>query len=144
MGFTVRKVVMSNFFVAWIAVLIACAPIDVAWLTVSKAFYQREIGSILLGQIRMAPAVLFYLMYTAAITHFVLIPTLNETVWKTLLTGALFGFAAYATYDLTNYATLRDFTLKVALVDMIWGTVMTATVATLARLGLQWFGVVGR
>ena len=93
--------------------------IDMAWLGfIAPKFYQAQIG-FLLGPINWTAAALFYLIYIAGIV----------VLGKAVLLGAFFGFVAYATYDLTNLATVRDWPILVVVVDMIWGTVLTGAVA---------------
>lgn len=87
----------------------------------------------MLDKPNMNAAVVFYIVYVIGIVAFVLSPALEKQSWQhAALYGALFGFVAYATYDLTNLATLRGWTLKMVVVDMLWGTVLTATVATIS------------
>lgn len=115
------------------------AVIDAVWLSViANKFYKSQIGSLLLDKPNMSAAVAFYLIYVLGIVMFVLHPALERGSWMyALLYGALFGFVAYATYDLTNLSTLKGFTLKLVLVDLAWGTLLTAAVATLSYWVLQ-------
>jgi uncharacterized membrane protein len=110
------------------------AVIDAVWLSViANKFYKSQIGSLLLDKPNMPAAVIFYLVYVLGIVMFVLRPALEKGSWQyAALYGALFGFVAYATYDLTNLATLKGWTLKLVLVDLAWGALLTAGVATLA------------
>jgi uncharacterized membrane protein len=110
------------------------AVIDAFWLSVvANKFYKSQIGSLLLEKPNMTAAVAFYLIYVLGIVMFVLMPALEKGSWSyAALYGALFGFVAYATYDLTNLSTLKGFTTKLVLVDMAWGTILTASVATIA------------
>jgi uncharacterized membrane protein len=105
--------------------------LDFLWLgTIAKTFYRTQIGKLLLDAPNMTAAVLFYVIYVGGVVLFVVSPALEkESLWYALTRGALFGFVAYATYDLTNLATLKGFTLKVVMVDMLWGTFLTAAVA---------------
>lgn len=104
--------------------------VDMIWLgLVARGFYQSQIGH-LLGDINWVAAILFYLIYLIGLTYFATMPAVErESVMVALLTGALFGFFTYATYDLTNLSTLRDWPLLVTIVDIAWGTVLGATVA---------------
>jgi uncharacterized membrane protein len=93
--------------------------------------YQPEIGEVLMKGVRMGPAVAFYLLYIAGIMVFAVSPAFASGKWQTaLIQGALFGFFCYMTYDLTNYSTLKVWSLKVTILDMIWGTVLTGLTAT--------------
>ncbi len=83
----------------------------------------------------MGPAVLFYLLYIAGILYFAVLPAMGDGRWQTaLLQGAVLGFLCYATYDLTNLATLKSWSVKVTVLDIIWGTVLTGG----AALGGWW------
>jgi len=104
---------------------------DMVWLGyVAKDFYRKHLGSFM-GDVQWVPAIIFYLLYTAGILLFAVLPGLQEqSLVRALVLGAIFGFLAYATYDLTNLATLRDWPLVVTVVDLVWGAVLTGTVAT--------------
>ncbi len=108
--------------------------IDFFWLTVvANKFYKSQIGSLLLEKPNMGAAILFYIIYVVGVVVFVLSPALEKNSWQhAAIYGALFGFVAYATYDLTNLATLKGFTTKLVVVDLIWGAVLTAIVATVS------------
>ncbi len=114
--------------------------IDAVWLTtMAPRFYQTHIGH-LLGEIQWAPAVVFYLIYIVGIIMFAVAPAVQaKSWWIAAGFGALFGLIAYATYDLTNQATLRDWPIIVTIIDLIWGTILTSTVATLSYLvAMRW------
>jgi uncharacterized membrane protein len=103
---------------------------------VAKGFFQSQVGD-MLGEVRLAPAVLFYCLYIAGILIFVSAP--GDATWRsTLLYGALFGFFCYATFELTSMALLKHWTWPVVAVDITWGTFVTATVATLGLLITDW------
>ena len=105
--------------------------VDLAWLgLVAKDFYHRHLGTLLRPDVRWAPGVLFYLLYVAALIVFVVEPAVaRQSAGRALALGALFGLTAYATYDLTSLALVRDFPTLVAVVDLAWGTFLTALVA---------------
>ncbi len=109
--------------------------IDMVWLGfIAKNFYQAKLGY-LLGPINWPAALLFYFVYIVGILIFAVVPALVVgSLSKALILGALFGFFAYATYDLTNYATVKDWPLSVVIVDIMWGIVLTGSVATLSYL----------
>lgn len=115
---------------------------DALWLTVvANKFYKSQLGSLLLEKPNMSAAIMFYVIYVVGVVVFVLSPALEKGSWLYALGyGALFGFVAYATYDLTNLSTLKGFTLKVAIVDMVWGACLTAMVSVIAYgIIRQWF-----
>lgn len=109
--------------------------IDMLWLgTVATKFYQSQIG-FLLGPINWMAAITFYLIYIVGIIIFAVHPALEVgSLNKAILFGALFGFFTYATYDLTNLVTLKDWPLTVVIVDILWGTILSASVATVSYL----------
>jgi uncharacterized membrane protein len=106
--------------------------IDMLWLgVVAKSFYQNKLQH-LLGDVNWLAAIIFYLVFILGLTFFATYPAvLADKITTAVLYGALFGFFTYATYDLTNYATLRDWPLSVVLVDIAWGLVLGGAVAGL-------------
>ena len=106
--------------------------VDLLWLGVlAKDFYQNNLSHLLSPEVNWPAALLFYFMYIAGIILFSVKPGLEaQSLAKTVLWGALFGFFTYATYDLTNLATLRNWPLKVVVVDIAWGTQLCTLVAT--------------
>lgn len=104
--------------------------IDMVWLgVVARDFYQSRLGH-LLGDVNWTAAIIFYLVFLVGLTFFAIYPAATEgKVVTAIVLGGLFGFFTYATYDLTNLATLRDWPLSVVFVDMAWGTVLGAGVA---------------
>ena len=111
--------------------LIVFMAVDMLWLgVVAKDFYRNNLGHLLRPDVNWAAALIFYLLYVAGTLIFATMPALEkQSLLQAVLQGALFGFFAYATYDLTNLATLKDWPLNVVLVDILWGAVLTATVA---------------
>lgn len=122
---------MGRYAFAYLATGIAFALIDSVWLrTMSERLYKVEIGALLADRFRLVPAIAFYLLYILGMMIFAVGPAMQNGNWKTALCyGAAFGFFAYMTYDLTNYATLQVWSLKVTILDMIWGTVLTGLAA---------------
>jgi uncharacterized membrane protein len=105
--------------------------IDMVWLgLVAKNFYKNQIGSLMKSDINWVAAIIFYLLFISGLVIFVIMPAVEKGSWlHALLLGALFGLITYATYDLTNLATLKDWPLLVTLVDLVWGTVLGAVVS---------------
>lgn len=105
--------------------------LDFVWLgVVAKKLYYGEMGRILLEKPNMIPAILFYCIYVIGVVVFVISPALEkQSLIHAVGYGALFGFVAYATYDLTNLATLKDFSAKIVVIDLLWGAFLTAVVA---------------
>jgi uncharacterized membrane protein len=112
-----------------LAVFLAC---DALWLsTMGQSVYRPVLGDILLPAFQPVPALLFYILYSAGIVIFAVRPGFVSRSWlETSVYGALYGLFAYATYDLTNMATLRHWTLQLTLVDLAWGSFVTAVSAT--------------
>jgi uncharacterized membrane protein len=121
---------IMKYAAAYLFTGIAFALIDSVWLrTMYTRLYQPELGEVLMrGGFRLGPAVAFYLLYIAGMLIFAVVPALSDGRWQTaLVQGALLGFFCYATYDLTNMATLKVWSMKVTIFDMIWGTVLTGS-----------------
>ena len=106
--------------------------IDMLWLgVIARPFYQSRLGH-LMGEVNWTVAIIFYLIFLVGLTYFAIYPSATKgTIASGLILGGLFGFFTYATYDLTNLATIRDWPLSVAVVDIIWGTILGATVTAL-------------
>lgn len=117
----------------YIGTLVAFTIIDAVWLgAIAPDFYNANIGHLMADQVNWGAALAFYLFYIAGIVRFGIAATDKEKGWKgAALNGALFGFIAYATYDLTNYATLKDWPLIVVVADMIWGAFITGSSAAI-------------
>jgi uncharacterized membrane protein len=122
---------LGRLIIAYIATGLAFAAIDSVWLrSMYTRLYQPEIGELLMRGFRIGPAIIFYLLYIAGIIYFAVAPALRSGQWQTaLVQGALFGFFCYMTYDLTNFATLKVWSVKVTVLDIIWGTVLTGSAA---------------
>ncbi len=130
---------MQDFFIRLIVAGGIMGVIDALWLSViANKFYKSQIGPLLLEKPNMTAAVLFYVIYVIGIVAFVVTPALEKGSWQHAVGyGALFGFVAYATYDLTNLATLKGWSTKLVIVDLLWGAVLTAAVAGLTYLALH-------
>lgn len=124
---------MQRYAVLYLATLIVLLPVDFLFLgVIAKAFFTSQVGD-MLGEVRLAPAILFYLLYAAGILIFV--NARNGATWRsTLPYGALFGLFCYATFELTSLSLLRHWTWPVAVVDISWGTAVTAFAATVGLL----------
>jgi uncharacterized membrane protein len=107
--------------------------LDLVWLTkIGRGFYLSEIGALLLPRPNLAAAAAFYVLYVTGLLIFVIKPAHDAgSVQQALTMGALLGLLAYGTYDLTNLAVMKGFTLKIALIDMAWGAFLTAATAGL-------------
>ena len=120
------------FFIA-LAVFFA---IDMVWLAlIAKKFYREQIGFLMKPDINWIAAIVFYLLFIAGLVIFVISPAIQKHSWThAILFGALFGLISYATYDLTNLATIKGWPVLVTLVDLAWGMVLSASVSLLTYL----------
>lgn len=121
-----------TYFVAYISTLITFFALDMLWLgLVARKFYANQLGNLMADSPNWLVAIVFYAMYIVGIVFFAIRPAIEaEQVLKATLYGALFGFFCYATYDLTNLATLRDWPTKMVFVDILWGIILTGSCAT--------------
>jgi uncharacterized membrane protein len=108
--------------------------IDMIWLgLIAKNFYAKHIGFLMKTNINWTSAIIFYLVFIAGLIIFVIMPSMEKNSWvMALLLGTFFGFVTYATYDLTNLATIRDWPLLVTIIDLIWGTVLASSVSVVS------------
>ena len=129
------------YVVAYIAALVVFGILDAIWLsTMASRLYRPALGDTMLDRLRIAPALVFYLLYPVGIVVFAAMPAVQSgSAGLALSYGALFGLLAYATYDLTNYATLRKWTLKLAVVDLVYGSVASSLMALSAYQAVRWF-----
>lgn len=106
--------------------------VDMVWLgLVSRSFYRRHLGPLLLEKPNWLAGVVFYLLFVVGVMIFAVLPAVDaDEARQAMLYGALFGFFTYATYDLTNLATLKGWPLVIVFVDITWGIVLSTTVAT--------------
>ncbi len=126
----------------YLVALLTFLAIDGLWLTVvAKNFYAKHLGFIMSKTPNLASAGIFYLIYILGMVVLVLSPALEKSsLRQAILTGALFGLCGYATYDLTNLATIKDWPLLVTMVDLVWGTALSASVAGISYTILtKWF-----
>jgi uncharacterized membrane protein len=119
---------MWRYLAAYVAAAVVFLALDMTWLgLIAQQLYRDEIGALILDRPRLGPAAAFYLIYLAGIAIFAIRPALASGRFReALIMGAVFGFMAYATYDLTNLATLKGFSLKVTLADLAWGAFVSA------------------
>lgn len=126
---------MSNL-AAYVTALMILATVDFVWLgLVAKKFYRQEIGGLLRAKPHMQAAVSFYLIYALGVVLFAVQP--SEALSDASLKGLLLGIIAYGTYDLTNLAVVKGFSARVAVVDIVWGALMTTVVASGAYAAAQ-------
>ncbi len=126
---------MSKMLViAYVATAVVFLILDSIWLgLISRNIYQREIGGLLLAKPNFVAAAIFYMIYIAGLVYFCVVPGVVETsAVRGLVNGVFFGVVAYATYDLTNLATLKDWSMKLVFIDIAWGAVASGIAAAVA------------
>ena len=126
----------SEFFKLYAVAVVTFLVIDLIWLgVVARSFYQAQIGHLMRANVNWAAAILFYLVFVSGIVVLVVWPAIeHQSVTRAIILGGLLGLVTYAAYDLTNLATLEGFPLKVALVDLLWGMVLCATVSAITYM----------
>lgn len=119
------------WIVAWVTAAAVFLVIDIVWLgVIMRGAYRRAIGHLMLRDLRLGVALVFYALYVVGVVVFAVMPALAAgSVMPALGYGALFGFIAYGTYDMTNWATLKGWPAWIVAVDMVWGAVLTAVSA---------------
>jgi uncharacterized membrane protein len=131
---------LKNFYL-YLATIPVFFIIDMLWLgLVAKDFYRKQLGYLMRAETNWLAALVFYLIFIAGLLLFGVLPAIEKgTLTHALIYGGLFGFFCYATFDLTSYALIRDFPLKVVVVDMLWGTALSAAVAAASYfIGQKW------
>lgn len=133
---------MKTFAIAYAGAFLTLLVLDAIWLSLmARSFYVPRLGDLMAPNPNFAVAALFYIFYTAAVVILAANPAAaSQSVMTAIGLGAVLGFAAYGTYDFTNLATLKNWPVTVTVVDIVWGTVLTAASATGAYLALKQFG----
>ncbi len=124
------------FVKLYLVALVAFLGIDLVWLTVvAQTFYQKQIGHLMAPKPNLLAAGIFYLIFIAGLVAFVITPALEKkSLMHAVLMGAFFGLVTYATYDLTNLATLKNWPILVTVIDLLWGMTLSASIATITYL----------
>lgn len=133
---------MKNFIIGYIFSALSMLAIDAVWLTtMSQRFYKKHIGHLMAESPQLFAAGIFYAIYITGITVLVILPAVsgNKSLLSVFAMGALYGFAAYATYDLTNQATLKDWPVIVTIVDLLWGAVLSGAIACIGWFAVKYF-----
>lgn len=131
---------MNKYLVAYAAAAVVMIALDLLWLGLAaRTMYQQGIGHLMADKPNVPVAAAFYALYALGIVIFAVAPQTDGAGWgKTLTTAALFGFFAYATYDLTNLATLRDWPMRLAVIDIAWGVCVSAASAAGGKAAMDW------
>ncbi len=134
---------MINFLKLYAVTFPVFFLIDIAWLgLIAKNFYSKHLGFIMSPTPNWAAALIFYLLFIAGIILFVISPALEKNSWThALIFGLLFGLMTYATYDLTNLATLKNWPLIVTIIDLVWGMSISSSVSIITFFLAKKFGV---
>ncbi len=130
---------MILFLKLYLITFVIFFAIDLFWLgVVAKNLYQNQIGHLMAEKVNWVAAILFYLLFIGGLVFFVLMPAVEAgSLWKAVWLGALFGFITYATYDLTNLATLKDWPITITLIDLAWGTTLGLSTSLFSYLLYQ-------
>ncbi|MHC4398897.1 MAG: DUF2177 family protein [Planctomycetota bacterium] len=131
---------MIYYLKVYMIALVGFLAIDIVWLGfAARTFYRKHLGFLLGDQPNWWVAIAFYLLFVGGVVVFVVAPSLQEgSLRKALLLGAFFGLVTYATYDLTNHATVKNWPWIVTVVDLCWGAVLTASVSCIGYLAGRW------
>jgi uncharacterized membrane protein len=134
-------VAMYKYFAAYGAAALIMVALDALWLgVIAKTYYQQGMGHLMAENPRLLVAALFYALFVVGLLIFVVAPGGQTGTWQgTLLRGALFGFFTYATYDLTNLATLKDWPVGMSVADMAWGATVSAAAGAAGKFGFDYF-----
>ena len=130
----------SKLIISYLLTAIVFFAIDLVWLgVVAKGLYSKYLGNLLSDQVNWTAAIIFYLLFIVGIFIFAILPAVDKaSLSKAIVMGALFGFFTYATYDLTNLATLKGGPLTIVFIDITWGAVLTATVSAAGYTITRW------
>lgn len=133
---------IGKLIISYILTTIVFFAIDMVWLGfIAKNIYRKYLGALLSDTVNWTAAIIFYLVFIVGIFIFVILPSVEkQSVMRALLYGGAFGFITYATYDLTNYATLKGFPLNIVIIDLAWGAVLTAIVSIAGYFITRWVG----
>jgi len=129
--------VLKHYFLTFVIFM----GIDMVWLgVISKKLYADKLGYLMASKVNWVAAIIFYLLFIIGLLFFVLYPALQKGSWTyALLAGLFFGLVTYATYDLTNLATIKDWPLLITIIDLIWGSFISGTTSVLAYLFITKF-----
>jgi uncharacterized membrane protein len=130
---------MLKYLITYLGAGLSIGVLDAIYLTMAgQKVYRPTLNYALADKPAVLPAIVFYLMYVAGVVVLAILPNKDAGLGKTALTGALLGAFAYATYDLTNQATLKVWATRITLIDICWGTFLTTTGATAGYLAWRW------
>lgn len=130
-----------SYVIAYISTAVVFFALDYLWLTrIAIGFYREHIGALLLASPNFAAAGIFYLFYVIGLVYFAVMPAISAgSLVTAVINGALLGLLAYGTYDMTNLATLKGWSLQVSIVDMAWGAFLSAAASAAGFLAVSRF-----
>lgn len=133
---------ISKLIISYVLTFVVFFIIDMAWLGfVAKDIYKKYLGNLLSDNVNWVAAIVFYLLFVVGVFIFAIMPSVDKnSLQSAIILGALFGFFTYATYDLTNLATLKDWPLTIVFIDIVWGAVLTGIVSTAGFYIVQFIG----
>ncbi len=131
---------ITKLLLSYLATTVVFFALDMLWLGVlAKDLYRKYLGSFLSDQVNWTAAIIFYLLFIVGIFIFAILPAVEKgSLLRAITLGALFGFFTYATYDLTNLATLKGWPITIVLIDIVWGAVLTASVSAAGYGFVKW------
>jgi len=132
---------IKNIIISYLLTFIVFLMVDMLWLGfIAKSLYQKYLGDFLSDKVNWTAAFIFYFIYVAGISIFAIYPAVNkDSVVSAIVMGALFGVFTYATYDLTNLATLKGWPLPIVFIDIVWGAVLSLIVSLSGFYFVKWF-----
>ena len=131
---------MKSILISYLLTFVGFLMVDLLWLgIIAKNLYQKYLGDLLSDKVNWTAAFIFYFIYVAGISIFAIYPAVQkESVFNAILMGALFGLFTYATYDLTNLATLKGWPLPIVFIDILWGIILSASVSLSGFYIVKW------
>ena len=131
---------ITKLIISYLLTTVVFFAIDMTWLGfIAKNLYRKYLGSFLSDTVNWTAAIIFYLLFIVGIFYFAILPAVEKnSLAKAILSGALFGFFTYATYDLTNLATLKNWPLPIVFIDIVWGAILTGLVSTAGYFIVKW------
>ena len=131
-----------KIIISYLLTTVVFFAIDMMWLgLIAKNLYHKYLGTLLSDKVNWTAAIIFYLVFIVGIFVFVINPSIEkQSIARAALLGAFFGFITYATYDLTNYATLNGFPLNIVFIDLAWGAILTSVISMVGYSIVKYIG----
>lgn len=131
---------ITRMTISFLLTFVVFLMVDMLWLgVIAKNIYQKYLGNFLTESVNWTAAFIFYLIFVLGISIFVVYPSIHkDSVFNALYMGALFGFFTYATYDLTNLATLKGWPMQIVFIDIVWGSILSAIVSVAGFYIVRW------